>query len=63
MNLKTYLRKKCLTPVEFAKLADVCPVTVYKLLKGKRVNIHTTRKIVHITEGAVKSEDILKQNY
>jgi predicted transcriptional regulator len=63
MNLKKYLLEACLTPVEFAAKCDVCPVTIYKMLKGKRVTVPVARKVIEASGGKVTSEEILLQNY
>lgn len=62
MNLKDFLVKKRLRPEDFARLAQVSHVTIYRLLKmkeGYAPHLSTLARIERVTEGMVSVEEMM----
>lgn len=60
MRLDRYLKRYKITPEDFAKLVDVHPTTVYRIIQGisfpKSSNL---KRIAEVTNGLVKANDFL----
>ena len=58
MNLKTYLKRKNLTPTILSKIFQVSRSTIYNWLKGVRPHRKVAQKIEKKTQGEVKMKDL-----
>lgn len=63
MKLNDYLKLKFISPLKFAKIADLDKRTVYKILKGHGATRHETvkEKVSIATEGNTNLNDPLDQ--
>jgi len=62
MNLKEYLTKNKINPVEFAVKSGMSVTSIYRYLRGERASMKKAQQIKQFTEGQVSLESLRMGN-
>jgi predicted transcriptional regulator len=61
MNLEEYFNKYMIIRTSFAEKAGISYASIYKILRGGKVNHFIAKRIEEMTNGLVTAESIMKE--